>query len=266
MSEPTSIVLLHTWGGDARTWGPVLPFLDMGPGRRLVVPDLPGHGSRRAESFTLDAATAAVDAAISGTATGSTAAGVDLVGAGLGAAIALAYTRSVAGTHPARVRSLTLAGFPPVTGAEAEERLRHTRTRLAAIGAATFAAGYVAQTLRTAAADRRRLLCEAMAATSAETLVATLATTLDWDRADPPGDSGHRLPTLVLRGADDDRVSEAAATRLAAALGGTARAVPDAGHVAYLDEPRAFAAAIVAFHASVANGSTIDARLTYPTA
>ncbi|BCB78351.1 hypothetical protein GCM10022251_30620 [Phytohabitans flavus] len=262
MLEQTPLVLLHTWGGDARTWGPAAALLAAGAGRPVIAVDLPGHGSRRAEPFSLGVATAAVDVAISAAATGSTVAGVDLVGAGLGAAIAHAYTRSVAGPRAAPVRSLTLAGFPPVTGAEAEQRLRQTRARLAAVDADSFAAEYVARTLRTTDDDRRRLLRDPMAATSPQTLLATLETTLYWDRAAPSAGGSHRVPTLVLRGAHDDRVSESAATGLATMLGGTASAVPNAGHVAYLDEPQAFAEAIVAFHASVADRSTIDAKLT----
>lgn len=118
------LLLLHTWGGDAATWDPALRHLGAG-GRHLKALDLPGHGARAAEPFTVDGA---VGTALSASAGGSEDTDrpvdsaesqdvggaedvlrpVDVVGSGLGALVALALAQR----HPDRVRSLTLVGFP----------------------------------------------------------------------------------------------------------------------------------------------------------
>ncbi|MEU9750911.1 hypothetical protein AB0E17_35230, partial [Streptomyces niveus] len=51
-TRTTPLLLLHTWGGDATTWAPALGHLGAG-GRHLTAPDLPGHGARAAEPFTV---------------------------------------------------------------------------------------------------------------------------------------------------------------------------------------------------------------------
>jgi pimeloyl-ACP methyl ester carboxylesterase len=69
---------------------------------RTIAVDLPAHGSRAAEPFTLDAAAAAVDDAI-----GTEAAGrAVVVGLSLGGYVAMA----LAAREPARVRGLVLSG------------------------------------------------------------------------------------------------------------------------------------------------------------
>ncbi|WP_405819845.1 alpha/beta fold hydrolase [Streptomyces sp. NBC_00838] len=246
------LLLLHTWGGDAATWGPALRHLGA-DGRLLKAIDLPGHGARATEPFTVDGS---VDAAVSACAGGSAsmdgpldAAGpvdvtvpVDVVGSGLGALVALALAQR----HPDRVRSLTLVGFPPAAGAEAARRPADTRAALTRDGAALFAGNYVDSTLLSADPGHRDLLRRAMAGTRPEVLIDSLRATLDWTAHTRPGPLG--LPCQVLRGARDHRVPAAAADALAERLGGACAVVPGAGHVAYLDEPEAFAAALTSFH------------------
>lgn len=252
------LLLLHTWGGDAATWGPAVRHLGA-DGRHLKALDLPGHGARGAEPFTVDGA---VDTALSAYAEGSedtTGSGdsvrpvdttgpenatgpVDAVGSGLGALVALALAQR----HPDRVRSLTLVGFPPAGGAEAARRPADTRAALERDGAAIFARNYVDSTLLSADPAHRDLLRGSMAGTRPEVLIDSLRATLGWTEHTGPGPLG--LPCLVLRGARDHRVPAAAAEALAERLGGRGAVVPGAGHVAYLDEPEAFADALTAFH------------------
>ncbi|MFC9744744.1 alpha/beta fold hydrolase [Streptomyces niveus] len=236
-TRATPLLLLHTWGGDATTWAPALGHLGAG-GRHLTALDLPGHGARAAEPFTVDGA---VDAALSAYGTGA-AGPVDVVGAGLGALVALALTER----HQDRVRSLTLVGFPPADGAEAARRPADTRAALERDGTAVFARNYVDSTLLSADPDHRDLLRRAMAGTRPEVLLDSLRATLGW-RAHTSA-TALAPPCRVLRGARDHRVAAGAADALAGQLGGTAAVVPGAGHVAYLDEPAAFAAALTAFH------------------
>ncbi|MET4924258.1 alpha/beta fold hydrolase [Streptomyces sp. PSRA5] len=238
------LLLLHTWGGDAATWGPALGHLGAG-GRHLNALDLPGHGARAAEPFTVDAAVGAALSACDGGAPGDAGVVVgaaDVVGSGLGALVALVLAQR----HPDRVRSLTLVGFPPADGAEAARRPADTRAALERDGAALFARNYVDSTLLSADPAHRDLLRRAMAGTRPEVLLDSLRATLGWAthaRATPLG-----LPCQVLRGARDHRVAATAADSLAGRLGGVSAVVPGAGHVAYLDEPEVFAAALTAFH------------------
>ncbi|MDM4766307.1 alpha/beta hydrolase [Pelomonas sp. SE-A7] len=52
------LILIHGATMNGRMWDPVRRHL--APGRRVLAPDLPGHGSRRGERFTLEAAVATV--------------------------------------------------------------------------------------------------------------------------------------------------------------------------------------------------------------
>ncbi|MEV0038076.1 alpha/beta hydrolase [Streptomyces sp. NPDC050804] len=253
-TSATSLLLLHTWGGDARTWAPALRFLCAG-GRAAEAPDLPGHGERAAEPFTL---AGALETALSHAADhpADHPAGhpadhlvdrpadrpVDVVGSGLGALVALALARQ----RPGSVRSLTLVGFPPAGGPAAAGRLAETEERLRRAGTAAFARSYVDGTLRGPDPARRELLRRSMAATRPRTLLDSLRATLGWADDEPPRPPGP--PCLVLRGAYDERVGADAAKTLAGQLGGTYGVVADAGHVAYLDEPEAFAAVLADFH------------------
>ncbi|MFB8351997.1 alpha/beta fold hydrolase [Streptomyces niveus] len=230
------LLLLHTWGGDAATWEPALRHLGAG-GRHLKALDLPGHGARAAEPFTVDGA---VSTALSADA--DVLHPVDVVGSGLGALVALALAQR----HPDGVRSLTLVGFPPAGGAEAARRPADTRAALNRDGAALFARNYVDSTLLSADPAHRDLLRRSMAGTRPEVLIDSLRATLGWTAHTRPGPLG--LPCQVLRGARDHRVPGAAADALAERLGGGSAVVPGAGHVAYLDEPEAFATALAAFH------------------
>ncbi|MET9556700.1 alpha/beta fold hydrolase [Streptomyces sp. NPDC006645] len=254
-TRETPLLLLHTWGGSAATWAPALGHLGAGV-RHLTAPDLPGHGARAAEPFTVDGAVSAALSAygteaagpydvagpvdVAGTVDG--VAPVDVVGAGLGALVALA----LAERHRDRVRSLTLVGFPPADGAEAARRPADTRAALERDGTAVFARNYVDSTLLSADPGHRDLLRHAMAGTRSEVLLDSLRATLGWRTHTSATALG--LPCRVLRGARDHRVAASAADALAHRLGGTAAVVPGAGHVAYLDEPAAFAAALTAFH------------------
>ena len=62
MTTPITLILLHGATGNARMWDAVRRNLD--PRFQVIAPDLPGHGTRRGEPFTLEGAVAtAVEAA-----------------------------------------------------------------------------------------------------------------------------------------------------------------------------------------------------------
>lgn len=99
-------VLLHGLGLDHQQWDGLVPLLG---GRRLVRPDLRGHGRSPAPSHGYHAAHYAADVGALLASLGPTHA--DLIGSGLGAAVAL----EVALDRPDRVRSLVLLG-PSIDG------------------------------------------------------------------------------------------------------------------------------------------------------
>lgn len=106
------LVLIHGFGANTSAWNALRPYLD--EGRRVLAPELPGHGLAAAlASPSLDAIADAVLSQIE-------AAGVeecDLVGHSLGGAVAAALS-----ANPAiRVRSLTLIA-PAGLGVEINDR------------------------------------------------------------------------------------------------------------------------------------------------
>lgn len=95
------LVLVHGSRLASTQWLPQLPLLE---GRATVsLVDLPGHGSRAGETFTLARCIAVVDEAVDEAPPG---AAVVLVGHSLGGYVAMAY----AAEHGARLDGLVLAG------------------------------------------------------------------------------------------------------------------------------------------------------------
>ncbi len=93
---PTPVVLVH----GLRVSGAALHRIAAGvTGRRIVTPDLPGHGSRGAETFTMDGAVDAVVDAVASV--GGTAV---VAGMSLGGYVSMA----VAGRHPGLVCGLVV--------------------------------------------------------------------------------------------------------------------------------------------------------------
>lgn len=88
MTQPTdsspTLILIHGASGNGQMWGPVRRHLD--PRWRVLTPDLPGHATRRDETFTLDGAVATVVAAAASVAPAK----VVLVGDSLGGYTAMA--------------------------------------------------------------------------------------------------------------------------------------------------------------------------------
>lgn len=96
------VVLIHGFGGDSENWLFNVPALS--GDRKVVMPDLPGHGisSKTVSDGSASALAAAVAAVIADTAADE----VHLVGHSLGAAVAMQY----ASENSARIKSLTIIG------------------------------------------------------------------------------------------------------------------------------------------------------------
>ena len=101
VDERPVLILLHGAGLNARMWDPIIRKLD--PHVRVVALDLPGHGVRRDEVFTLEAAQALVIQVAQSVAP----APVVLAGDSLGGYVAMA---SASGILQEQLRGLVLAG------------------------------------------------------------------------------------------------------------------------------------------------------------
>src|SRR4249919_1845788 len=100
--EKPVLVLLHGATGNGRMWAPVRRILEA-RGYRVLTPDLPGHGSRRAELFTLQGAVQAVVEAVASV----EPAPVVVAGDSLGGYVTMA---SAAALPPAQLRGLVPSG------------------------------------------------------------------------------------------------------------------------------------------------------------
>ncbi|HEY0780528.1 MAG TPA: alpha/beta fold hydrolase [Gemmatirosa sp.] len=244
-ATPATALLLHFFGGTSRTWTEARAALDA-RGVRTIAPDLRGFGDAMdaAGPFTVDAyaddivALAAREAGARWT----------LVGHSMGGKIAFA----VAARRPLGLASLVLvAPSPPWP----EPMSDADRARLrAAYGdrapAAVTIDGIVAHPLT--GAVRERTLDDELRA-SADAWHA-------WLDAGSREDLAARAPNVavpvtVLAGEKDRGITPAVAGAVAAALGGSAVTVPDAGHLLPLEATNAVVAAIAA-----ATGSRQDVR------
>ncbi|MFC7376823.1 MULTISPECIES: alpha/beta fold hydrolase [unclassified Brachybacterium] len=86
-AAPRPVVLVHGARTSASQWDRQVPSL-RAAGHRVITPEMPGHGARRGEPFTLAAALAAITEAIE-TAAGPERRAVHLVGSSLGGMLAI---------------------------------------------------------------------------------------------------------------------------------------------------------------------------------
>lgn len=128
------LVLVHGSRLSHTQWAPQLSRLaDRPEGVRalldVIAPDLPGHGARSTEPFTLDRAVGAVAAAVEG---GAPGAPVVLAGHSLGGYVAMTY----AAAHPRRLDGLVLLGCGAVPRGPGAAAYRGVALLTARLGAA----------------------------------------------------------------------------------------------------------------------------------
>ena len=207
---------------------------------RTIAVDLPAHGSRAAEPFTLDAATAAVDDAIATEAAGRAI----VVGLSLGGYVAMA----LAAREPARVRGLVAVGRHRRTGRDPDAAVprpgrRHGRHRPGRPDAAQRADLPASLPGGHRRADRRRRVLDARRGGGA------------------PGPRGRAVPAAPgeLPGPDADHQRVASTSRSGSSPRRSRAAAHDvrrvrlagAGHNSNLDRPAAFTAAVRRFARSL---------------
>lgn len=246
--ELPPLVFLHGFTGDGADLAELAPRL----GRRVLAPDLLGHGLSRAPAaaapYALDRQLARLEALLDGCGLPS----VTLGGYSLGARLAL----HLAVRRPAGVRALVLIGGTPGLADEAERAARRADDAALAArlshGLAPFLATWrslplIASQERAPPALRasmRRRRARLAPHGLARTLVALSSGALPslWDAL-----PGLDLPTLLVTGADDAKF-DAIARDMAARLPRARHVViAGSGHAPHLERPAACAAAVRAF-------------------
>lgn len=201
--------------------------------------DLPGHGTRAGEGFSLERCVAVIDEAVDAAPAGSR---VVLVGHSLGGYAAMAYAAELG----SRLDGLVLAGCSasPVGPGAAIYR---------GVGMLTDALGPERMTR-----INNRVLRRLYAADLIEPVIAGgywfAPTTAAWrevmTRCRPAMLSGVRCPILLLNGQYDQmRLGTRGFVRQCPAA--RVEVIPRASHIVNLDQPRAFADAVLRFADSV---------------
>jgi pimeloyl-ACP methyl ester carboxylesterase len=243
------VVLLHAFPLGRSLWRPQVEAL--AGSCRLLMPDLPGFGdSPLPEPPTVEAMADAVAAFLEERAVGEP---VVLGGLSMGGYVALAFARKYAG----RLRGLILAD----TRAEADdEAARVNRDKQIALAESEGSAAVLAMMLprlltpRTHA-TRPEVVEEVrrMAAAQRPEGVAAALRAMR-DRPDAGGVlDGLRVPALVLVGREDVVTPPAVAERMAARVANARLVVlPEAGHLANLEQAGRFGETVRAFVEGVA--------------
>jgi 3-oxoadipate enol-lactonase len=248
MPQPVSrlpaVVFLHGIGGSAQLWAPQLGAF-AAAGFAPVALDLLGYGARPAvAAMDFEALALDVEAAIARR-------GLDrpvLVGHSLGGMVLQTSLRR----RPDGYSAAILAGTSPAfgnPGGDFQQRFVHDRLRPLDDGAslADIAAGIVDGLIGPLPDPAcRALAIAAMSAVHADTYRAAVRCLVSFDeRANLPV---IRVPVLCLAGAHDRNAPAAMMARMAGKIPGAAyHCLPTAGHLASLEAPVGFNAAVLDF-------------------
>ncbi len=227
------LVLVHGSRLSSTQWLPQLPLFEPHADVRLV--DLPGHGPRAAEAFTLDRCVEVVDDAVRGAAVDGP---VVLVGHSLGGFVAMEY----AARHGEALAGLVLAG---------------ASARPQGAGAAVYRfVGALTDRLGPARMARvnDRVLHRLYPAERIDPVIAGGywfdPTTSAWrevmQACRPASLAGLECPVLLLNGRWDQFRLGVPGFRQDVP-GVRVETIPGAGHLANLDQPEAFAEAVLRF-------------------
>jgi pimeloyl-ACP methyl ester carboxylesterase len=245
--EGEPLVLVHGLGGSAANWLALAPLLL--PGRRVLVPELPGHGGSEAlpAGSRLNAFADSVASLLDGPSA--------VVGHSLGGAIAV----RLAIRRPELVRALVLAGAAGISSSSRRARYSLAITGLLKPGRKIaphrrrVARSALLKTIvfgRWGAADPPALppeIAEAFLSgpgRHTDTVSAARALVRDDPRADL---DRVRCPALVLWGARDHQLPIGDAFEYARRLRAPLRAIADCGHLLIGERPDACADAIERF-------------------
>jgi 3-oxoadipate enol-lactonase len=229
------VLLIHSLGTSSALWRTTMAALV--ETFTVIAPDCRGHGnSSNHGGFSVE--TAAGDALDLMSALGFDR--FHCVGISMGGLIGV----TACGRSPQRFLSMVLADSYATVGAAGPLRLAATREKLAATPMRQFAEAYVADTLlKTTPAAVHREVADMITAMSAEHYLQTLASILSADIT--PLLAGIGCPVLVMVGQDDSRTPVPVSQALARAIANAELVVlPDAAHLAVLDNAAAFNTAL----------------------
>lgn len=242
-----TIVLLHGVGADADSWQPQLAHF-AAAGYRAIAGNMPGYGGSAAlpvASFPglADATCDLLDELKIDR--------VDLVGHSFGGMVAQEF----AVRHPQRLRTLILSGTSPAFGRpDGEWQQAFVRERLAPIEAgksmADLADGMI-RSLTAPDADPQGLAIarRSIAQVPAATFAAGIRLIVTFDRRDALPKIA--VPTLVIAGECDTNAPAAMMEKMATKIPGAKYVcLPGAGHLANLERPAAYNAALAEFLAA----------------
>lgn len=249
--EGPPLMLLHGLSGAAGNWSELAPLL--ATRRRLLVPDLPGHGGSAALPAAPNLSAYAERIRLVGEAEGMLPA--PIVGHSMGAVVGL----RLAVTHPGSVSALVLAGAAGITSST-----RAAEVALAIVG--VIRPTRIVAPLRRSIAQRKLLRhavfgrievgdARSLTADAIEGLLGSVGLHTDVGSAgralvrdDPRLDLEHvRCPCLVLWGARDAQVPIGDAFEYARRLRAPLRTIADCGHLLIAERPEACAEAIADF-------------------
>lgn len=233
-----ALLFIHSLGADATMWR--RQFAAFAQRYDCIAFDCRGHGASTCNGeFSVDAVAADL-------AHGLAALGVErchMVGLSMGGPIALAFNAA----HAGAVRSLTIADSFVDLRAGAKDRLYATQEALAYMSMRDFGLQYANdRLLGTTPMEEIDALAQAVAKLAPKTYLATLGAIMTIDFA--PLLAKVKAPSLVLVGDKDRSTPIAHAQAIAAGINGAKlEVIVAAGHIANLDNPDGFNAALGAF-------------------
>jgi pimeloyl-ACP methyl ester carboxylesterase len=241
---PRAVVLLHGVGGGKELWGPQLDHL-AARGYRAIAWDAPGYGaSPLPPRFDWPALSQALLVLLDRLKLPKVA----LVGHSMGGMVA----QDFAARHGTRLAALVLSGTSPAFGnPDGEFQRKFLAARLGPLDAggtmATLAPEIVREVIGDAPdAQGVALATEVMGRVPDATYRLAIAALTTFDRRAALSEIG--VPTLVLAGERDRNAPPAMMERMAARIpGATYVCLERAGHLANVEQPAAFDAALDAF-------------------
>ncbi|MCC6889527.1 MAG: alpha/beta fold hydrolase [Hyphomicrobiales bacterium] len=233
-----AVALIHSLGSSVHMWRSLIAALK--DRYTVVACDLRGHGGSSAKGeCSVPAAAADLKAVLDHL-------GIvhcHLVGASTGAAVAL----TLAAQSPALVRTLVLAGACARPLAGSKERVEATAEAVAYVSMEEFGTQYAAETLLPSTSlDVQDELAAIIAKVHPKAYMQLMRSAVLGDFTELL--AAVAASTLILAGERDAIVPRAEADFTAAQVpGAVVEVVPEAGHLACLDNPAVFADAVARF-------------------